>query len=327
MITASNAARLSVTNNIFDASNLVDLKRQIKAGDPAANKAVAKQFEALFLQLVLKSMRAATPREGLFGGDQMQLYESLLDQQLGAAMAGGNRGTGLAAMIETQLARQNMPPPKPFNGPLPLIRGVPEFPLPQTKSFPLSQSTTAKPLHSQVTATGATIAVSPEPSFSASSGTAAQREFIDRLLPAAVTAENSTGIPAHFMVAQAALETGWGKSVPRMADGGTSFNIFGIKAGDSWSGPSVTARTTEVIGGKAQARVEKFRAYASYEAAFQDYAGLLTGSPRYASVLGSQEAGSFGRRLQAAGYATDPQYAVKLERVIGSSVFQQVTTT
>lgn len=326
MVTSSNVARLSATNNIFDTSSLVDLKRQIKAGDPAANKAVAKQFEALFLQLVLKSMRAATPREGLFGSDQTQLYESLLDQQLGAAMAGGNRGTGLAAMIETQLARQNLPPPKPFDGPLPLDRARPEFPLPRTRSLPLPQSTESAPLPIQKRPAGSSVAVSPAPTLTTSASAAAQQKFVDRLLPAAVMAEGRTGIPAHFMVAQAALETGWGRSVPRRADGVSSFNIFGIKAGSTWSGPTVAAATTEVVAGKAQARIESFRAYDSYEAAFQDYAGMLTSSSRYTSVLGSQEAGSFGRSLQAAGYATDPQYALKLERIIGSSVFQQMMT-
>lgn len=326
MITVSKSASLSATGNIFDASSLVDLKRQVKSGDPAANKAVAKQFEALFLQLVLKSMRAATPREGLFGSDQMQLYESLLDQQLGTVMASGNRGTGLAAMIETQLARQNLPPPAPFDGPLPLHRVAPEFPLPPAKAIPLPQITATKPLNSLAAPTRASVAVSPEPTFSASTPSSDPQQFVDRMLPAAVSAERSTGIPAHFMVAQAALETGWGKSVPRKADGGTSFNIFGVKAGHSWSGPSVTAQTTEVIAGKAQIRVEKFRAYSSYEAAFKDYADILTGSPRYAAVLGTKEVGDFGRSLQAAGYATDPLYAAKLERVFGHSVFQKVTT-
>ncbi len=104
---------------------------------------------------------------------------------------------------------------------------------------------------------------------------------------------------------------------------GPSFNIFGIKAGASWQGATVDASTTEVIVGKAQARVERFRAYGSYEEAFQDYARVLTETPRYAQVLGNQEAAGFARGLQAAGYATDPQYATKLERVIGNSALRQ----
>ena len=104
MIRDTNPASASSPVNIFDVSGLADLKRQAKAGDPAANKVVAKQFEALFLQMVLKSMRDATPSEGLFDSEQTRMYESLLDQQLGQALGGSTRGTGLAAMIEAQLA-------------------------------------------------------------------------------------------------------------------------------------------------------------------------------------------------------------------------------
>jgi flagellar protein FlgJ len=143
------------------------------------------------------------------------------------------------------------------------------------------------------------------------------------MLPAAVAAEQITGIPAHFMVAQAALETGWGKSEPRRADGSPSFNIFGIKAGANWRGATVEATTTEVIAGLAQTRVERFRAYASYEEAFGDYANLLASNPRYAAILGAQEPGRFARGLQAAGYATDPQYAAKLETIIGGTTLRQ----
>jgi flagellar protein FlgJ len=155
---------------------------------------------------------------------------------------------------------------------------------------------------------------------------AAQRAFVERLLPAANAAERSTGIPAHFMVAQAALETGRGKSEPRRADGSPSFNIFGVKAGSGWRGPAVEANTTEVVAGVPQARVERFRAYGSYEEAFRDYASLLANTPRYAGVLGAQEATGFARGLQAAGYATDPLYAAKLERIIGGPALRQALT-
>ena len=125
------------------------------------------------------------------------------------------------------------------------------------------------------------------------------------------------------LVAQAALETGWGKSEPRRADGSPSFNIFGIKAGAGWRGAAVEATTTEVVGGVAQTRVERFRAYASYEEAFKDYAGLLANNPRYAAVLNTQEPARFARGLQAAGFATDPLYAAKLESIIGGATLRQ----
>jgi flagellar protein FlgJ len=312
----------AVATNIFDVNGLAALKRQARWGDPAANKVVARQFEALFLQMVLKSMRDATPREGMFDSDQTRMYESLLDQQLGQALGGGGRGTGLAAMIEAQLARQNQEP-QAFDGPLPLRSAPPAYRLPLDQVLPLRRDVAPgfMPLRNPPPAPSGT--VSPAPTLAPDAATAAQRAFVDRLLPAATAAERGTGIPAHFMVAQAALETGWGKSEPRRADGGPSFNIFGIKAGGGWRGPAVEANTTEVVAGVAQSRVERFRAYGSYEEAFGDYARLLAGTPRYAAVLGAQEAAGFARGLQAAGYATDPLYAAKLERIIGGTALRQ----
>lgn len=340
----------AATANIFDVSGLATLKRQAKAGDPASNKAVAKQFEALFLQMVLKSMRDATPHEGLFDSEQTQMYQSLLDQQLGQVLGGSHRGTGLAAMIEAQLARQNQEP-QPFDIPLPLQPAASKFLLPQQdKALPLPPKAVSAPLPLSalsvplvpvipiapgyptspfVEPLSAPAAVSPAPTnvriFAPTTVSAAQRAFVDRLLPAAAAAEQKTGIPAHFMVAHAALETGWGKSEPRRADGSPSFNLFGIKAGASWRGPSVDAATTEVVAGVAQRRTERFRAYGSYAEAVNDYAQLLTNNPRYAAALGARESARFAQSLQAAGYATDPLYAVKLERIIGGVLRQALT--
>ena len=339
----------AATTNIFDVGGLAALKRQAKAGDPASNKAVAKQFEALFLQMVLKSMRDATPHEGLFDSEQTQMYQSLLDQQLGQVLGGSHRGTGLAAMIEAQLSRQNQEP-QPFDAPLPLQPAAAKFFLPQQdKSLPLLHQAVAAPLpldslavpvvpvvpvapvvpsHTaspSVPPSATPSTVLPAPTFAPATASTAQRAFVDRLLPAAASAEQKTGIPAHFMVAHAALETGWGKSEPRHADGSPSFNLFGIKAGAGWRGPSVEAATTEVVAGVAQRRTERFRAYSSYAEAVNDYAQLLTNNPRYAAALGAREPARFAQSLQAAGYATDPLYAAKLERIIGGVLRQGLT--
>ena len=310
----------AATPNVFDFGGLSALKRQAKAGDPAANKVVARQFEALFLQMVLKSMREATPRDGLFDSDQSRMYESLLDQQLSQVMSGTGRGTGLAAMIEAQLSRQNLPP-QPL-GDMPLGgRTTPFMPLRRDSGLPLPAGSgqVPAPVAPGAAALGARVTSSAVDS-------ATQRGFVDRLLPAASATEVATGIPAHFLVAQAALETGWGRSELRRADGSPSYNIFGIKAGADWRGASLEAGTTEYVGGVAQARVERFRAYSSYEEAFRDYAALLSASPRYAGLLGTQEADRFARGLQAAGYATDPQYAAKLERIIGGPALRKALT-
>lgn len=322
----------AVNPNVFDVSSIAALKRQAKDGDPKALKAVAQQFEALFLQMVLKSMRDATPRDGLFDSEQTRMYESLLDQQMVQVLGAKGRGTGLAAMIEKQLLQQN-PEPQALDGPLPLTPRTPSFPFPREGMIPLPREGLKAPLPLQNPQPGAVPAWQAIPRSSAADPAitgdganppAAVREFANRLWPAAAEAARATGIPAHFMVAQAALETGWGKSEPRRADGSQSFNVFGIKAGRNWQGPVAEATTTEYVDGAEQKQVERFRAYGSYAEAFRDYSNLLSASPRYAGVLGMRDAGSFARGLQRAGYATDPMYAAKLERIIGGSTLRQV---
>src|SRR5262249_52437123 len=137
---------------------------------------------------------------------------------------------------------------------------------------------------------------------------------------AASAVEKQTGIPATFMIAQAAHETGWGRHEPRNADGTTSYNLFGIKAGSSWNGPVTEATTTEYVGGKAHKVTQRFRAYSSYAESFADYANTIKSNPRYASVVASgHDAAGFANGLQRAGYATDPHYATKLAKVIATT--------
>jgi flagellar protein FlgJ len=320
----------AVNPNVFDVGSLTSLKAKVKDGDPKALKAAAQQFEALFLQMVLKSMRDATPRDGMFDSDQTRMYESLLDQQMVQVLGAKSGGTGLAAMIEKQLLRQNLDP-QPFGEPLLLSPPGKFLRFPEKGALPLPVAPGQVPLPLPGAKLdglrGAVPAGSiPDPTTSVDSGSpsAAAREFVAQLLPAAAAASRATGIPAHFMVAQAALETGWGKSEPRRADGGPSFNVFGIKAGKNWLGPAVESTTTEYVAGVAQKQTERFRAYGSYAEAFRDYASLLSASPRYAGVLGTQDASSFARGLQRAGFATDPMYAAKLERIIAGPTLKQV---
>ncbi|MDP2795686.1 MAG: flagellar assembly peptidoglycan hydrolase FlgJ [Sulfurisoma sp.] len=322
----SNAAVPSV----FDLQSLSALKKGVKDSDPKALKAAAQQFEALFLQMVLKSMRDATPHEGMFDSEQTRLYESLLDQQLAQVMA-TKGGTGLAAVIERQLLRSATAPdalPDAPMGPLPLMpeakphslapgneRGLPLAPIGNPGGYRLDgvlNSPGALPAAPTSPVPGAVETVPPP----------GAREFVARVWPHAMEVSRATGIPAHFMVAQAALETGWGKSEPRLADGQPSYNLFGLKAGRSWSGAVAEAQTTEYVDGTAQRQTDRFRAYGSYADAFRDYASLLLSSPRYAGVVGTQDAAAFARGLQQAGYATDPMYAVKLERIIGGNTLR-----
>jgi flagellar protein FlgJ len=145
-----------------------------------------------------------------------------------------------------------------------------------------------------------------------------QQSFVDSMRVPAEQASRSTGIPAHLILGQAALESGWGKREIKMADGSSSYNLFGIKAGKNWNGKVAEVTTTEYQNGVANKQVQRFRAYDSYAEGFQDYAKLLSNNPRYADVLQQQGGQGFAQALQQSGYATDPHYADKLVQVIGS---------
>lgn len=279
----------------IDVNTLAQTRRLAKEDPRAAMKSAAQQFEAVFLQMVLKAMRDASPKEGLFDSEQSRLYQSLLDQQLSQTLS-AKGSTGLAALIEQQLSRGLAPrTPEEAAAPFPLQqRAIPAAAAPQAPAIPADAASVPAPA----------------------------REFVDRLWPHAGEASRATGIPAHFMIAQAALETGWGRAELRFADGTPTYNLFGIKAGRNWQGAVAEATTTEYVNGAAQKTVERFRAYSSYAEAFRDYAGLLASNPRYAEVLHQKDAAGFARGLQKAGYATDPMYAAKLERIIGGQALR-----
>lgn len=301
------------TPSVFDVQALAKLKTDLRKDDPQALKTAAQQFEAVFLQMVLKSMRAASPQTGPFDSDQTRFYQELLDSQLAQVMA-SKGGTGLAAVIERQLSRADATQALTGEEGFPLAPPARSLPFSVPRAVPLpdgSKPAPAIPLEGSPVRSslieGAANAVSPAPT-----------SFISSVWPHATAASQVTGIPAQFLVGHAALESGWGKAEPRFADGRPSYNLFGIKAGGSWQGAAVETTTTEYVNGVPEKRVERFRAYGSYAEAFQDYAQLLAQSPRYAGVVGSRDAASFAQGLQRAGYATDPAYAAKLERVIGS---------
>jgi len=141
-------------------------------------------------------------------------------------------------------------------------------------------------------------------------------QFVSRMLPAAQRASQASGVPAQLIMAQAALESGWGRREIRKEDGTTSYNLFGIKADKSWKGPVAETTTTEFVDGVAQKTRAAFRAYGSYDEAFSDYAKFLVTNPRYANVRATQDPAEAAHGLQRAGYATDPQYGGKLVRIM-----------
>lgn len=326
-----------------DVRQTESLRLKIKQSPREGLKQVAKEFESLFINMMLKSMRDTLPQDGLFNTDQTRLYTSLLDQQLAQKLSSSGQ-LGFAKLIEQQLGRY-LPPEEGAAGEGGgKLSGAPAGGLPQTLEAPLQGAAYSSETLRQAmqlvreraarrqAAEGSAInavdtddfAVSPDmDAVAAPQGAPANhREFVNRLWPHAVDASRATGIPAQFLVAHAALETGWGKSEIRRSDGSSSYNLFGIKAGRSWQGPVVEASTTEYVGGVAQSSRERFRAYSSYGQAFRDYAELLQ-RPRFAGALGQQDGMEFARSLQQAGYATDPMYAEKLGRIINGPTLRQ----
>lgn len=257
--------------------------RQTASSDPkAAVKEAAKQFETLFMQELMKSMRESTMNSGLFDNSATKMGNEMLDAQYATQMSG--RAGGLADMLAKQLDRQ-------LGEPLANMAGD------------VARDAGRKELRT------------PPP------GKERQVDFLREHDDAAKAAEKSTGIPASFMIAQAAHESGWGRREIRHQDGSNSFNLFGIKAGPNWKGPVATITTTEYVNGQPRKVTAKFRAYSSYEESFKDYAQLMKSSPRYSKVVANADtAQEFAHGLQKAGYATDPAYAKKLTNMINQTL-------
>lgn len=285
-------AGLGASRGLAIDTRSLDAVRGRAATDPkGAVREAARQFEALFMNELMKGMRATVPESDMGDSAGAGLGQEMLDKQYATQLT-GMRG-GLSEAIMRQLERQMGLSP----GPIP-AKG--------------SANNTPEPLAAQ-----------PAPTRIPQVGAAG---FVQQHDDAAKKAEATTGIPAAFMVSQAALETGWGRKEIRHADGAPSFNLFGIKAGGSWKGPVAEVMTTEYVAGKPQQVVAKFRAYGSYAESFADYAQLIKGSPRYAGVVAdARSAQGFAQGLQRAGYATDPAYADKLTRVINTTLRLQRT--
>jgi flagellar protein FlgJ len=280
-----------------DPTGLAALKLSAKAYDPKAIREAAKQFESLFTRMMLKSMRDASLGDPIFGSDQENFYRDMGDDQLAGELSKGH-GLGLADMLVQQLTRAGLVP-SGVDGPNPQRASGAAAP---TANNAAPVSTGAPPSTTSTTA-------SPP-----LGGTRA--DFVRTLLPYAQSAGRELGVDPSTLLAHAALETGWGQSIPEDPSGRSSFNLFGIKASSNWNGAAVVSRTREYQGGNVQNRQASFRAYASPSASFQDYVRLLRSNPRYATALGSgTNTRGFAAALQSAGYATDPSYASKLVSV------------
>jgi flagellar protein FlgJ len=378
--------RLGLGRRTPDSGSYSDLNRlnQLKVGkdrDGAENvRKVAQEFESLFMNEMLKSMRSATEvmsQDNPFNSQASKQYQDMHDQQLSVTLSKEGGGIGLADVLIRQLSKQQEPTekPNPFaqvaqtegakwsSSPNAAVAkmdpvrndaqllnqrrlALPGRPIERTfvesadaqvasaeslKNGTLAEQTGktqplvnlawqpatafAAPTDAPLIVNGVEAAAPGAPGKTRFSSPA---EFIATMLPMAEKAAKRLGVEPRFLVAQAALETGWGKSMIKQKDGSNSHNLFGIKA-NGWNGESAKVTTTEYVNGKATKQVAGFRAYDSFEQSFNDYVRLLENNDRYkpaiqvASASGDSE--RFVNELQRAGYATDPQYARKINQI------------
>jgi flagellar protein FlgJ len=273
-----------------DFQGLDRLRASAGRQDPQALREAARQFEGLFTAMMLKSMREGSLGGGLGDSQETQTYQEMYDQQLALQMAHG-KGLGLAEMLMQQLTRAN--------------------------AAHTASSAAAGP----AAATTASPAASTPPAAAAGARiSSAQRvDFVRSMESMAQSAGTSLGVAPDTLIAQAALETGWGRNLPTDASGRSSSNLFGVKAADSWHGASVAATTTEYQQGAPVSTQAAFRSYADTAQGVGDYVSLLRASPRYASALGTgSDVHAFASGLQRGGYATDPDYVNKLVATVAT---------
>lgn len=292
-------ASLSKTDIYTDFQGLSALRTQARTGRDETLREVAGQFEALFIQMMLKSMRDASLGEGLLDNDQTQTYQAMFDKQIAIDLSSG-RGIGLSDIIVRQLGGAGIGTRGAD------VRQEPPIDAPQART---RQSLSGMPVPHET-------AVKPVVDWTPDTPEA----FVTNLWPHAKRTADQLGVKPEALLAQAALETGWGKHMIIGADGRNSNNLFGIKADSRWKGDRVATETIEYRDGLLRKERAHFRAYASTAESFNDYADFLTTNPRYREALDSgADALAFTRALVTAGYATDPEYSTKINQIMGSN--------
>jgi flagellar protein FlgJ len=254
----------SAASTYTDLNGLAALKRD--PDSPQAIKAVAEQVEAMFLQMMLKSMRDASASDDP-DANEMGMYQDMFDKQVALTIS-QHADLGIGRLLKRQISGKPAP------------------------ALPKSAAETGS------------IAATPA-------------EFINRMMPSIKSAASALGVNPMGLMAQAALETGWGQRMPRNANGSPSYNMFGIKAGDGWTGPKAIADSMEVTNGVAAPKRTAFRSYGSIEESVNDFAALLKNSPRYKDALAAgANAQTYVARIGSSGYATDPDYGNKLNEIL-----------
>ena len=299
-----------------DFSGLAELRGRARNDQSEETlREVAGQFEALFIQMMLKSMRDASLGEGLLDSQQSKTYQSMFDQQIALDMS-KHQGLGLAEVLVRQLHKGS-----------------------SSESIESSSAPVGSQMLALVSPVKQTAAPAPLPSMPLSPAPVqpasvvqknswqpgSPQDFVKELWPYAQKAARDLGTQPEALIAQAALETGWGQHMIRGSDGRDSFNLFGIKADSGWKGDKVSTETVEFRDGLMRRERAHFRAYGSFAESFSDYADFLKGNPRYSEALYQRRDGSdFSQALADAGYATDPEYSRKINAIMRGDRMQNV---
>ncbi len=300
--------QLDMARNVHDLGSINKMREAIASGDKEVLQEAAQQFEAIFVQMMLKSMRKAqdalADESSPFNSEQVKFYRDMHDQQLATDLTSGG-GLGLADIIVKQLGQteDSYTPASVIrsDGNLSSLNRQRVEKVTQAQEVAIS----SRSIRSQ-SAQKDVMFESPE-------------QFVESLMPIAERVAAKHGMDAKAIVSQAAVETGWGKFVIHTADGKSSHNLFGIKANKGWQGEQAVVDTLEFNNGVAQKQKAAFRAYSSVEEAMEDYARFVTTQPRYSeAVENAADAASYTQALQDAGYATDPEYANKIMAVYHS---------
>ncbi len=307
--------------NYHDLTSLQNIRSQSKSDEQGALRQAAEQFEAIFMNMLLSSMRKANQAfevEGMMNSQTTKFYQDMQDSQMATELA-KNGSLGLADLLVQQFSPQTAKSQANTSA-----QALPD--LLQRKTAMIRQSDAVKSAE-PVNVTKPVIPVTENTGAEESKNWSVESpvDFVKRLLPAARNAASAIGLDPMALIAQAALETGWGKRMIRNTAGDNSFNLFGIKAHNGWQGNTAVVDTLEYRQGVARKEQAKFRAYESPEQSLSDYISFVTGNMRYEdAVKTASDPKAYFEQLQAAGYATDPEYARKIMSVYQGSTFEQV---
>jgi flagellar protein FlgJ len=312
-----------------DFSTLTALKTKAKQDPDAALKDVAQQFESIFINMLLKNMRSTNEAigSGLFSSAQTKQYQEMMDSQMsqGLSKSGGlGLSDALIRQYQTQQQARISSPEAKARGDTDFLNQVAKQDLVRIQALAHRASTEFIQSVQQESQVAPKSVVATAPS-ALSVVFESPDEFVENLWPHAQQAGDKLGVNPKAILAQAALETGWGKYPIAKEDGAASFNLFGIKADNRWQGDRAVVNTLEFRDGVAKREKAAFRAYDSFSQSFDDYANFLSSSERYKDALDAgEDASMFAASLQKGGYATDPKYSEKIDNILSSEWFQHL---